>query len=516
MTPPDRKNIFPDLYKWKAVAANIFSNQSRTESSSKYESQRPHSSISSNSQSETTDVSDETNITSIYEPLLDLNLGLPRGDEFLHRIATQQQKDAIHMQSSTSLKKRLKWLVKDREDYKTYVRKITEGNDIIEKLVRARALSLFNAMGAKKVNEETSPSLSVQTVLTDKLRTALPPLPAEDQSSINVLTRLHGALVQSNVSDLTAKSQFGIKISLKPSLTRESLLEQFENLPFRADSQVHMLQALKPPSTNESIFLIAESPIELHTTQSTPQVLEEDLDPFIHIGDFSTVPSDVHRLYRDSTSWASVMSLQDLIGSSEKPPSPSIRFRLAAILATTHLHSSGLAYLPGQLNPESFKYFDVSSEAESIAIKELLEDEDRMLNLYYFSGIGSARPKTSTRTIGALRATTPTFDIAITELGLLLYQIGSWKLLECGNMSSATIRERLRGIVKDKFHELNRKAGMRYAETVEKCLEWRHQTAKDRQSGLLRLYQEVVKSLRSLDEEVRVGRPGVHLLYENS
>lgn len=73
--------------------------------------------------------------------------------------------------------------------------------------------------------------------------------------------------------------------------------------------------------------------------------------------------------------------------------------------------------------------------------------------------------------IGALRGTTPTFDIAATDLGLLLCQIGSLIILICNNASAATIRERLRGAVKEKFHELNREAGLRYAETVGKCLE---------------------------------------------
>lgn len=400
-------------------------------------------------------------------------------------------------------------MVKDREEYKACVRKVTESNDLIEGLVRVRALNLLNSKGVRNADGETKSAVAVEIGQVNSTQMMLRTLPAEDQSSIDTLARLHGALVQSKVDDLTIKFQFGLKISLEHSLTRESLLEQFEKLPFRAHSQVYMLQALKPLCTDESSLLIAESPVEAYPAQSTPQLLEEDLDPFVHIGDFSTVPSDIHRLYRDSTSWAPVMSLQDLIGSTEKPPSPTIRFRLAAMLAATHLHFSGLTYLPGQLNPESFKYFDFSSEAKLIERQELLEDEDRLLNLYYFSGIGSARPKNSTRGIGALRGTKPTFDVATTDLGLLLYQIGSWKLLKCSKASSTAIRENLREVVKGRVHELNRNAGLRYAETVEKCLEWRHLPPKARQSELPRLYHEIVKSLKDLDEEVRFGRVGV-------
>ena len=397
-------------------------------------------------------------------------------------------------------------MAKDREEYKNALKAITESNDLIEGLVRTRALMSLNSVKARKANSEKATEQKAQLMPAQAQGIEFPALPAEDKSCIKVLAHLHGALIQSAKSKegkAMAESRFGFKASLNHSLTKESLLTDFEEMPFRTDSQVSLLQALKPSDANESTFLLAESLLAPPPTQMTIQVPRDDLDPFVHLGDFSATTCDTHRLYKDSTSWAFVSSLQDLIESREKPPGPAVRYRLAALLATTYLHSTGLSYTPGQLNPENFKYFDILSEAESFTPGEILQDEDRLLNLYYFSGIGSVRPRMSTRGIGALRGTSPMFDVATTELGVLLYQVGSWQRLEYAKVSSTAALEKLRATVKQRVHELHRKAGLRYAETVEKCLEWRHKPAKEREAELPRLYAEIVKSLKDLDEELR-------------
>ena len=498
-TPASRGKTFSLPRKWRAASANSSRSQLDFGDGDQIKTQKSNSSIWFDSQS---DATDETAITSIQDSSLDVQSGGTRNDAIVQELASQQRKDATRMQNSTSFAKRVMWISKDREDYKTCIRRITESNDLIEGLVRARALNVFSAIEKAKVR--TNPA-KVETAKS--FGKVLSVLPAEDRTCIDTLTRLHGALIQSRKStEITsiATSHFGLKASLEHSLTRETLLADFEQLPFRTTSQVYVLQASMPSRAKESTLLLAESPIELSLTQLELQVPKDNLDPFVHLGDFNTEPSDIHRLYRDSTSWESTMSLRDLISSTEKPPSKTVRFRLAALLATIHLHSAGLSYTPGQLHPDNFKYFDVSSEAEPTALKEMLEDEDRLLSLYYFSGIGSARPRSSTRSIGALKGTTPTFDVATTEMGLLLYQIGSWQPLDYGKASSTAARERLRESVKQKVHELNRETGLRYAETVEKCLGWRHAPAKTRQAELPRLY-EVVKSLKDLDEGVGLG-----------
>lgn len=449
-------------------------------------------------------LSDELAGNSIHYPSNKLNIEHSQGGVYLHRIVSQQREDAVHMQKNTSVLKRLQWVFKDREEYKACVKKITSSNDLIEGLVRARALNFAKSRRTSKKDWETQSIITTKFEPEDNKQTALHTLPAEDQSSINVLARLHDALTHSEVTDLPKESRFGLQISLDHSLTKDCLLEQFEKLPFRPVSHVCMLQAIKPLVLNESTFLIAESSTEPSTAQSIPQSHKEDLEPFIHIGDISTVPSDIHRLFRDSTLWTPILTLKDLISSSKKPPSPATRFKLAAYLAATRLHFSELTYTPGQLNPESFQYFDHSTEAESIKREDLLEDEDRLVSPYYFSGIGSVRPKSSTRAIGTSRGKL-SFDIATMDLGFLLYQIGSWKLLERCRATSNIQREELRAAVKEKFHELNREAGLRYAETVEKCLDWKHQPPKNRQSDILRLYYEVVKLLKDLDEQVRLS-----------
>lgn len=451
--------------------------------------------------------SNETAITSIHDSFLEPKSIRSYSDAVVQDVADKQRIDAKRMQSSASLRKRAMWVARDREEYKTFIKAITESNDLIEGLVRTRALKCLNSVTARELKGNKEIYHNGRTMPTAN-RLVVPPLPAEDRSCIKVIARLHGALLQSRKSkegEAMAKSQFGFKASLDHSLTKENLLTDFEELSFRTDSQVYLLQAWKPTKAGESTLLLVESPDEPSPMQTTPQVPVNEFDPFVHVGDFSATPYDTHRLYRDVTSWKSVTSLHDLIGSTKKAPSPAFRFRLAALLATTHLHSTGLSYTPGQLNPDNFKYFDTSTEAKSFSPGELLEDEDRLLSLYYFSGIGSVRPKNSTRSIGALRGATPTFDASTTELGLLLYQIGSWHRLDYGNISSTATLERLRGAVKQRVHELHREAGIRYAETVETCLEWKQKPAKEREAELPRLYQEVIRSLKDLDEDFRLG-----------
>ena len=481
--------------------------QARTEYGSQTNTQNSNSPVSFGSRS---DESIGTTITSIHDSFFSPVSDGSWNDAMVQKVASQQRKDAKSIQSGTSLRKRVMWAAKDREEYKTAVKAISKSNDLIENLVRTRALQTLISVragkaGGREATYQNAHNMPART--TEFKLPALPSLPAEEGSCIKVLARLHNALIQSTKSkerEAIAVSEFGFKASLNHSLTKESLLTDFEELPFREDSQVYLFQALKSSKVNESTFLLAESLIEPSPTRNILQEPVDDLDPFVHVGDFSAAPFDTHRLYRDSSSWASITTLQGLIRSKTKPPSPAVRYRLAALLATTYLHSTGLPYTPGQLNLENFKYFDLLSEAQSFAPGEMLEDEDRLLNIYFFSGIGSARPKNSTRGVGALRGTTPKFDVATVELGLLLYQIGSWRRLESERVSSTAALERLRAAVKQRIHELRREAGLRYAETVEKCLEWRHQTAKERETALPLLYEEIVKSLKDLDNDFRL------------
>lgn len=299
------------------------------------------------------------------------------------------------MQNSASFIKRLKWMIKDREEYKTSVKKITESNDLVEGLVRARTMYLFKSKSLSEADRESKSSMTVHNESRKSYANGAVYIAYRRSVLYRYFSSTSPYLFSVQSGRFNKKSQFGLKISLKHPLTRETVLEQFEKLPLRLGSQVYMLQAQKPPGVNESTFLIAESPIGVTSAQPTPQVSEEDLDPFTYVGDFRTLSCNVHRLYKDSTSWASVMSLQELIASTEKPPSASTRFRLAGLLAATYLHFSGLMYLPGQLNPESFKCFDFTSEAQTIAREDLLEDEDRLLNLYHFFGIGRTHPNDS-------------------------------------------------------------------------------------------------------------------------
>ena len=405
-------------------------------------------------------------------------------------LANQQREDAESLQSSSTLRQKATWIIRDREDYKESVRKITESNDLIESIVRAWTLKTI------KLKEEE----------------AYNPLPLEAYSTMYSLSRLHTALRQSNIQNNGNRITLGVKLIHDHTRTRETIATGFTDLKLRDDSCVFMLQSFDRQEVSQSQLLLAESLMYPHrsppetsiTTNKQSKTL--DAESFTLTSEISVEddPHDIHRVYTDTTSsWAPAKNLTDLLQYSAVTPSQATRYRLAALIAINHLHFANITHPNGKSDPNNFRYFDWKEEAEHLDEATIIEDEDRLLNIYYFAGFGSSPPKESTRSLGAVSGTTPVYNPQIVELGLLLYQVGCWQHLDYNNLRSNSAREKLRNLVSDRLFELHRKTGLRYAETVQKCLDWKVKPVQERANDQPQFYEEVVECLVGLDEAIR-------------
>ena len=405
-------------------------------------------------------------------------------------MANRQRKDAESLRSTVTLRQKATWIIKDREEYKESVEKITESNDLIESIVRAWTLKTI-----KPIEEE-----------------AYNPLTLETSNTMYSLQRLHTAIRQSGIQNDGKHTSLGVVLFHDHTRTRENIVMGFSDLTLRDDSNVFMLQSLDLQEANQAHLILAETLMYPH--RSAPETTDRggrqqkslDAEPFTLTGEISPKDDarDIHRLYTDtSSSWAPAKNLTDLLQYSIVTPSQATRYRLAALIAISHLHFANITQPNGKSDPSNFRYFDWKDEAERLDEATIIEDEDRLLNIYHFTGFGSPPPKVSTRNLGAASGTTPVYNPQIVELGLLLYQIGCWQHLDYTNMGSNAVREKLRGLVSDRLFELHRKTGLRYAETVQKCLDWKVKPVRERANDQPQFYEEIVERLTGLDEAVR-------------
>ena len=375
------------------------------------------------------------------------------------------------------------------------VDKITKSNDLIESLVRARILKTL------KPREEP---------IHD-------PLPKEISNTQDTLERLHNALIHSDAGkDRSQTPIYGIKLVQEHADTVEKVAAKFSYLPLRNDGYIYTLQCIEKYNPSQSRLMLAETQLRLSNTKTKQLTVKDsdDLDPFTYLGEITPrgKPSDIHRLYADSSSlWAPAKDLSNLLDSSVKPPDHSARYRLAALIAMSHLHFANIPHPANKSLPKNYKYFDWADTASSLDEATILEDEDRLLNIYHFAGFGSPPPRESTRVFGAASGTTAIHDPQMLDLGLLLYQIGCWESLHHPGSDvsrSISAQEKLRDTISHESHKLHRQAGRLYADTVQRCLDWEAKPARERagdnSNSNARFYHEIVKALIKLSEAFQV------------
>jgi len=120
---------------------------------------------------------------------------------------------------------------------------------------------------------------------------------------------------------------------------------------------------------------------------------------------------------------------------------------------------------------------------------------EQVLEPYLCVGFGAKAPKQSTRTIGGLASRCLFNDEAMTELGVLLHQVGTWKVIPEKDLSEARTR------AKAARNELIMAAGMPYAQIVDACLEPKSEEG-DAQTHADQIYKQVVFPLQSIVKQL--------------
>ena len=118
-----------------------------------------------------------------------------------------------------------------------------------------------------------------------------------------------------------------------------------------------------------------------------------------------------------------------------------------------------------------------------------------VLEPYLCVGFGSKAPRKSTRDIGGVSSHLAG-DEAITSLGLILHQLGCWKLVESEDLGAARI------VAKFQRKDLQTNAGIPYTQIVDMCFAAKEDDW-DRHARTEKVYRQVVGPLQKLISELR-------------
>ena len=410
----------------------------------------------------------------------------PESPRFLQKVSSRHREAAESLQRSTSILQRAVWIAKDREAYKSAVATITGSNDLIESLLRSHVLRAID----RKLNQSQREVLEKPTI-PDKL-------PEHELRCTQSLARLHDALsfvpFEHKFPD---KVDYSLRIACDHSVTRESVSTSFPDLPLRNDSNVFLLQAqsTEKQPRDSKLLLVEDSNISSR--------IQAKCEPFEHRADLHprNSPSYIDRVFQDTTSWTEYATLGDLVNAEEMKPGIKARLALAALLANSHLHTSSIPNQAGNTRLHNFRFYDLSSEAATCSPSDIAENEDLLLNIYHFCNLGKPQEKSSTRFLGARVNPRSNFDTSVIDLGLLLYQIGCWKRYRSDVLGNN--REKLKEDIYGDIHELYRQTGLRFAETVQNCLEWDRHLPRQLMTNLEYFYRDIVTPLLELKTTVK-------------
>ncbi|KAI9718539.1 MAG: hypothetical protein M1812_003990 [Candelaria pacifica] len=409
-------------------------------------------------------------------------------------------------QESTRLLQRLKWATSDREKFSKCVKELIASNDVLESLVRIKALK-DNTLLHGSTKKDPRPTKEV----------------AQIQSS---LQRLHTALAAMNKWN-DEHLDFGIKLATDHQNVRDDLGEH-EDLALRPESYAFLLQA-HFDDQKQSHLLIAEtlhSPPsacptangagsgdpatgsirqKLHTSPRSAQ------DSFFQaLGDIkpSKDLADTHALFQDvSAEWLAGKTLQDFLAVDTFRSQSFIiqRISLALLMTMSQLYLRSTPLAGSSPQPKDYRYYkqcsaDLDRPSTVSDPSSQLTDitKESFLNPYLVYGFGSPslKQKSKAAAIGSSSGVPPPPKAPIVELGLLLHQIGCWSPLDSGLEDS--LFETTKSQARNQTHDVVRHTGMQYAEIVQSCLDYLEQSGVNEEEFLFSVVMALKKGLQSL------------------
>lgn len=417
--------------------------------------------------------SQATSATSI--PTLDQNEAL--------QAANAQDNIVRQLQQRATLGTKARWIGQE-EKFAEHLREINASNNFIRDIVSIRTLgSIRNATMVPEFKGDIPKDI---LVVRDSLH------------------RLHTALVSSNQGNPDTKPMFvSIRVMEADAYVqlKRRLATEHDYINFRQGSALFPLQ-IESLTGTESTVVLAETVI---TTQESPSAqtaaiavvpLYEMLagqrtdiyEPWKDIGSVpdTTRLSEAHRLYQDiGISWIVQDTLADLLRSTSKFRT-YLQLALQVAVSYMYITAIGLSYRYPRL--VDYRYYKPLTDA-----KRCLRP-DEVLEPYLSIGFGSRLPRKSTLDIGGTSIRLRR-DEAMINLGLILHELGCWKMLDEDDTSRA------RDTAKEQRKDLQASTGILYTQLVDLCFEakmgeWEPRARADN------IYKKIVAPLQKLVSEL--------------
>ena len=194
-------------------------------------------------------------------------------------------------------------------------------------------------------------------------------------------------------------------------------------------------------------------------------------------------------LYQDiSAPWISKSTLDKDLEKHDlcRPNLRAQHVTLAALVALPYAQCSKEKFRTPHPRPQNYHFFD----------QEDVEDvEDEQPIPYVSFGLGSVPQRTSTRDAGRFVPVDESLNVAGIELGLLLFQIGSWTPLEYVTGHKAL--ERMRAKALFSLDDVMAHSGLAFTRIVEACL------LSNKEDYEIDMYGEIIARLQELDRDIK-------------
>jgi len=429
---------------------------------------------------------------------------------------------ARSLQSSSTILGRLKWASDDRSRFKSAVEDLSKANDLLETLL--------------KIKPPEDP-------------TFLPSSGRVNQTTAHFISSTKAALegLHSDLLSINPQSGRDVEFSLKLVLdeTDKKAYADYVDTYFDADSLVFSLQAHSKSihgKNQKSFYLLAETPISkeiavpvISDLVSTFQQTDPDAEPNFHCLGPVIAQSEKQklRIYQDKTSeWHRTHTLADALQdqifqdiSFQRHYSQLGLFMAFSYVALPFAYR-GQSQFP---QPSNYSYYDQVSVQDSESATNnstersheytvadtptiTVEGDDQShisgvdpeaafqeLQSPYISFNFGSRRRMSTKTLGKRPGFIAVTHNPVVALGLLLYQIGSWRHMPPGDIVQ------MRRDALDRSHDLIRLSGVEFADITRTCLNWKEAGPNgkrfDNEEMLIKVYarlDEYNKSLQSL------------------
>ena len=396
--------------------------------------------------------------------------------------ATQQAHAAEQFQSEATLIMKAKWVGGQRKEFEKHLEEIHASNDFIRDIVSMRTLgSIYNILVVPEFKGE---------------------IPEEILGVQDSLHRLHHALNHSNQgSPQTQPVVISIRIMDAAAYVqlRKTLTIHHDYISFHENSALYPLQVQALTATSSTVVL-AETPMIADKHFACPptekllskMLLDQSVDAYEALKEIGSISEnlsslDCHRLFQDiSTSWKVQNTLADLIKST-------IKFRtyihLAVKVSISYMYLASIGTPHQYPRLIDYRYYESAAEPKKVLAA------DEVLEPYLSVGFGSRAPRRSTKDIGG---TAPELsgDVAMMGLGLLLHELGCWKMLDDQDPSRA------RDIARGERKDLQASAGTTYAEIVDLCFAAK-EGELERHARAANIYRKVVAPLQKLVSDLR-------------